>query len=128
MEGIPVHGFMKKAQDNLALAKYCLENGHFDASANRAYYAAFQAAIAALSAQGITNEKYEHKWVQANFNRELIRQRKIYPSRISSTLLDMILVRNHADYLDEPMSKKRAARQLARAEDFVGLIYKELGL
>lgn len=51
-----MHGFLKKAQDNLALVKYCFENGYYDASANRAYYAAFQAAIAALAAQGITKE------------------------------------------------------------------------
>ncbi len=123
-----MHGFLKKAQDNLTLAKYCLENGYYDASANRAYYAAFQSAIAALSAQGITNDKYEHKWVQANFNRALIRHRKIYPSRISSTLLDMLFIRNRADYLDEPLNKRRATSQLAQAEDFVGLILMELNL
>ncbi len=123
---MPVHGFLKKAQDNLTLAKYCLENGYYDASANRAYYAAFQAAIAALSAQGITSDKYEHKWVQANFNRALIHQRKIYPSRISTTLLDMLFIRNRADYLDEPLSKKQATTQIAQAEHFVGLILKEL--
>jgi uncharacterized protein (UPF0332 family) len=121
-----MHGFVKKAQDNLILAKYCLENGYYDASANRAYYAAFQAAIAALSAQGITSDKYEHKWVQANFNLALIRQRKIYPSRISSALLDMLFIRNRADYLEESLNKKRATGQLAQARDFVGLIFKEL--
>lgn len=121
-----MHGFLKKAQDNPALAKYCFENGHYDASANRAYYAAFQAAISALAAQGIMNDKYEHKWVQASFNRALIRQKKIYPSRIGSDLLEMILIRNRADYLEEPLSKKGAAKQLAKAEDFVGLITKEL--
>ncbi len=50
-----MQGFLKKAQDNLALAKYCIENGYYDASANRAYYAAFQAAIAALAVVGITS-------------------------------------------------------------------------
>lgn len=123
-----MHGFLKKAQDNLTLARYCLENGYYDASANRAYYAAFQAAIAALSAQGITNEKYEHKWVQATFNRALIHQRKIYPSRISSALSDLLFIRNRADYLDEPLSKKKATSQFAQTEDFVGLILKELNL
>lgn len=49
-----MYGFLTKAQDNLALAKYCFENGYYDASANRAHYAAFRAAIAALAAQGIT--------------------------------------------------------------------------
>lgn len=121
-----MHGFLMKAQDNLALAKYCFENGYYDASANRAYYAAFQAAIAALAAQGIMNDKYEHKWVQASFNRALIRQKKIYPSRLSSALLDMLFIRNRADYLDEPLSKKLATGQLALAEEFVGLILEEM--
>lgn len=75
--------FLKKAQDNLNLAKHCLEQGLYDASANRAYYAAFQAAIAALAHAGIVNKKNDHKWVQATFAGELINRRKVYPNSLN---------------------------------------------
>jgi len=119
--------FLKKAQDNLTLAKHCLEQGWYDASANRAYYAAFQAAIAALAKQGIVSEKNDHKWVQATFSRELINRRKIYPSRLKSYLSDMLTLRNRADYSEVSVSQKKAAEQFARAEDFVETLTKELG-
>ncbi len=38
-----MQGFLKKAQDNLLLAKYCLENGYYNASASRANYDQLQA-------------------------------------------------------------------------------------
>ena len=121
-----MHGFLKKAQDNLGLAKYCFENGFYDVAANRAYYAAFQAAVAALAVEGIANPKPEHKWTQSTFNGELVKRRKIYPNRLSSYLVDMIKVRIKADYSDELISKKTASRQLSKAEDFVTIIAKEL--
>lgn len=117
--------FLKKAQDNLRLAKYCLEQGLYDASANRAYYAAFQAAISALAKAGITAKKQDHKWVQATFSRELIKRRKVYPSRLKSYLSDMLTLRNRADYAEVSVSQKRAAEQYTQAEDFVGTIVKE---
>lgn len=120
--------FFKKAQDNLNLAKYCLEQGGYDASANRAYYAAFQAAIAALAHVGIINKKNDHKWVQATFVGELINRRKVYPSRLKSYLSDMLSLRNNADYSEKSVSQKLASRQLAKANEFVETIVKELKL
>lgn len=49
--------FLKKALDNLSVARYCFEHGFYDAAVNRAYYAAFQAAVAALAYRGISSEK-----------------------------------------------------------------------
>lgn len=121
-----MYGYLKKAEVNLVLARYCLENGYYDASANRSYYAAFQAAIAALAVVGIATSKPEHKWTQSTFNGELIKRRKIYPNRLSSYLVDMIEVRIRADYSDEPISKKTASRQFSKAEDFVTSVAMEL--
>jgi uncharacterized protein (UPF0332 family) len=118
--------FLSKAKRNLILAKYCVENGFYDASANRAYYAAFQAAIAALANQGIKREDNDHKWVQASFSGELIKRRKIYPQRLKSFLSDMLGVRNDADYSIRHVSKKIALRQFSKAEDFVETIVQEL--
>src|SRR5262245_30435176 len=89
--------FLDKAQANLAVAQYCFANGFYEASANRAYCAAFQAAVAALAAQGVRSSKNEHKWVQASFAAELIHRRKIFSSRFKSFLSDMLRLRNLAD-------------------------------
>ena len=41
--------FLAKAKENLTAARLCFENGLYNACANRTYYAALQAAIAALA-------------------------------------------------------------------------------
>ncbi|NUO79898.1 HEPN domain-containing protein [candidate division KSB1 bacterium] len=118
--------FLGKAKANLAVAQYSLANGFFDVSASRAYYAAFQAAIAALAHHGIKNTKNAHKWVQATFNTELIKRRKIFSSKLRSYLLDMLSVRNDADYSQDALSKKEASQQLIKAEEMVAAITQEL--
>ncbi len=118
--------FLDKARANLTVAQYCLANGFYDACANRAYYADFQAAITALEHHGFASRKNEHKWVQSSFNGMLIKRRKIYPARFKSYLLDMLNVRNDADYFDKSVSKIIASHQQAKAEEFVEAITKEL--
>jgi len=46
-------GYLTKAQQNLEVAQGARDAERFDAAASRAYYAAFQAAIAALWVEGI---------------------------------------------------------------------------
>jgi len=50
--------FLTKALQNLKVAELCFENECYDACVNRAYYAAYQAAIAALAKIGITDSKH----------------------------------------------------------------------
>lgn len=76
--------FLDKALANLTAAQHCFDRNLYEASANRAYCAAFQAAVAALQANGIRSDKNENKWVQASFSRELIHRRKIYPRKLRS--------------------------------------------
>ncbi len=45
--------FFTKAKENIKTAEILFEHQLYNASANRAYYAAFQAAIAALTAMDI---------------------------------------------------------------------------
>ncbi len=44
---MPEH-WLAKAEENIGAATMCLENGFYNASVNRCYYAMFQVAIAAL--------------------------------------------------------------------------------
>ncbi len=47
-----VKQFLNKSRENLQVAQTCLDNRWYDDCANRAYYSAFQAAIAALLGAG----------------------------------------------------------------------------
>ena len=110
--------FFAKAEQNIKAAELLFENGLYDASANRSYYAALHTAVAALSKAGIKTERISHETTQSNFSAELIRKRKIYPNHLRSYLSDLQRVRNDADYRMKFISKKVASRQLKKAKEF----------
>jgi len=118
--------FLTKAKENLTAAQLCFENGLYNACANRTYYAAMQAAIAALAHKGIRRDKIDHAQVRADFSGELIKRRKIYPSKLKSMLYEMQIARNQADYSSEPVSRKIASRRLAKLQEMFGYIEKEI--
>jgi len=118
--------FILKAKENLKAAELLFENGLYNASANRSYYAALHAAVAALAAIGIKSEPISHKTTQANFSAELIQRRKVYPSRLKSYLTDLQEIRNDADYRLMQTSGKVALRQLKKADEFLTQILKEV--
>jgi uncharacterized protein (UPF0332 family) len=119
--------FLTKSQENLKAAQLLFDQGFYNASANRSYYSAFQAAIAALADLGIViTERKNHETTQANFAAELIKKRKVYPSHLKSYLLDLQDVRNTSDYREISVSKKIADRQLRNAKEFVELIVQRL--
>jgi uncharacterized protein (UPF0332 family) len=119
--------FLAKATENIAVAEWSYENGHYNASANRAYYAAFQAAIAALANAGIIqSSRVSHSAAQSLFAAELIRRRKVYPSHLKSYLPDLQRVRDDADYELRTVSKREAFKQFKKAKEFVETIAKEI--
>ncbi|MBF0103311.1 MAG: HEPN domain-containing protein [Desulfobacterales bacterium] len=116
----------KKAKNNLMAAQLCYDNGFYDGCANRAYYAGFQASIAALIHRGIKRDKIDHKLVQADFSEQLIKRQKIYPAKLKSYLMDMQLIRNRADYTHESISQKLALLQISKAKEMMELIGKDI--
>ncbi len=118
--------FLNKAKENLKIAQISLDNECYNACANRAYFASFQAAIAALADKDIRSEKNEHAWVQSEFNLQLIKRKKIYPAVLKKYLPNMQIERNVADYSKQDISRKIALRQLSHAKEMIGLIEKEL--
>ncbi len=119
--------FLEKANENLEAARLLFDAGLHNASANRAYYAAFHAAIAALSDASIKTDNKKHANVQAQFSGELIRRRKVYSGSLSPLLMDMQETRNKADYQPASISKKKAERQLNKAIQFVKAVIQRLG-
>jgi uncharacterized protein (UPF0332 family) len=116
------HTFLMKAQHNLHAATRDHGQRAFDPCVSRAYFAAFQAAIAALLALAAYHRRghyWDHGEVAAEFTRQLIRQRKIFGSALASILDDLKTRRHQADYSPITMSDKIAQRALARATTLV---------
>ena len=126
-----IQSFLAKAERSIAGAASEHINGRYDNTANRCYYAAFQAAIAALMRAGIRPSDprtgWGHGYVQAQFAEQLIRRRKEYPADVADVLTRLLALRLTADYRAEPVSETQAARALRRAREFVATIHAKGG-
>lgn len=111
-----------RAAESLKASVLCLSEGLVNSAASRAYYAMFQAAQIALEAEGLMRSQWSHKGLHSSFNQELIHQRKLYPRVFRDYLTSALTVRQAADYGEDGVSAKIAARQVRRAEGFVNLV------
>jgi uncharacterized protein (UPF0332 family) len=93
--------YMAKAAESLASAQTDFTAARYNSCANRAYYACFQAAIAALLSAGVQpanpRGEWSHEFVQSQFNGLLINRRKLYPVSLRRVLRDTMEVREKAD-------------------------------
>ncbi len=117
---------LEKARESLAGATSEFDNGRYNNVANRAYYACFQAAVAALDHADIRpsagKSEWGHGFVQAQFAGQLVNRRKRYPTDLRNVLNDAFVVRQQADYQRAGVSRAQATRALSRARVFVGTI------
>jgi uncharacterized protein (UPF0332 family) len=117
---------LAKSQENVKSAELLFDATCYNASANRAYYAAIHAAAAAIFHAGLLVE-IDHRRVLSLFANTLISSRKLYSSDLKSQLYDLQNVRNTADYSIENVGKKKALRQLVSAHKFVSTIREKIG-
>jgi uncharacterized protein (UPF0332 family) len=115
---------IEKAQESLHAAELCFADRLYNSTANRAYYAMFQAAIVALESNGIRarGQQWSHEGVQAMFSLELTRRRKIYPRSMARDLIDIQAIRNQADYKDRNIGVNQAKDTLDAARYFVATV------
>jgi uncharacterized protein (UPF0332 family) len=115
---------LRKAIQSLAGAESEHANGRLDNCVNRAYYACFQAAVAALLWEGIraSRGQWGHTFVQSQFVGQVINRRHRYPATLRSTLAELLTLRQTADYDPDPISRPEAARSLRRSREFVDAI------
>jgi uncharacterized protein (UPF0332 family) len=115
--------YLAKAQESLAGAESELAHHRLNNCARSAYYACFQAAIAALLNEKIPPRDSEDLWghdvVQARFAGQLIHRRKRYPATLRRTLTDLLGIRHKADYRVASVSQREAAQAVRRAQEFV---------
>jgi uncharacterized protein (UPF0332 family) len=115
--------FFDKAIENLEIAEICSERGKYNACANRAYYAMYHAALAALAHEGIkpTQDIIKHGWVHSTFHKELINRRKLYPT-LKSALQDVQEIRFKADYKEDSVTRKEGNKALRTAILFLEVV------
>jgi uncharacterized protein (UPF0332 family) len=122
--------YLTKAVESLTSAQIDFAAARYNSCANRAYYACFQAAIAALLAVGIRpaspRGEWSHEFVQSQFNGLLISRRKLYRAALRRVLRDTMAVREKADYTPASVSARVANRVLQTAQDFVRAIQEKI--
>jgi uncharacterized protein (UPF0332 family) len=93
----------------------------YNAVANRAYYAVFQAAVASLLK--LTDYRpardWDHGAVQAEFVTRLIARRKVLSRDLRGILPELMILTITADYRPFMISRRQADRALRRAEPFL---------
>jgi len=111
--------YRQKAWESLAGAESETANGRYNNAATRAYYACYQAAIAALMSAALSQSRWDHDYVQAQFAGQLIARRKLYPSQLRSVLSDSSQLRVQADYEQRTVGRSVAERALREARTFL---------
>jgi uncharacterized protein (UPF0332 family) len=120
--------YLAKAQSSLRTAQSAYEQGDSDSCASRAYFAVLRAEIAALSKlTEFRQSQWGHDRVQEEFNRRLIRARKLFPASLRSIHNDLIGRRRLADYTDRRISVRMAEECLSIAAEMVTTIAGVLG-
>ena len=115
-----------RAQGSLKAAQLCLAQQLSDSAANRAYFAAFQAAICALETQGIKRDEWTHKGVHSDFIQFFVRRRKVVPASFIATLPNLMHLRHVADYQEAGVSHRQAERAVRSANEFVAILSREV--
>jgi len=121
--------YLAKAEENLEVAELAFKQKKYNASASRAYYAVFQAAIAALLKLTDFRPKdgeWKHGQVQAELNRRLIMRKKTLPAHLGHVPMDLLEIRHTADYRSQMLSQKVARDALSRAQKFVEAVRNNL--
>lgn len=116
--------YLAKARESLASTEADAASERYNSAANRAYYAAFQASVAALLWAGVTPQKadWSHRFVMDRFSVTLIKRRKLLPPRYRGALDVLFDKRVDADYRPDTVSKRDARSGLKTAQEIVDAV------
>ena len=116
---------LEKAKESLMAAQRCLEEGWYNSSVSRAYYAMFQAARSALALAGFDRPWWSHGGLHSTFAVELVPRRKLYPHSFVRALAEAMELRHTADYSDIQLSSRQVTRVVRAAADFLNRVQEE---
>ena len=117
--------FLHRSAQNLHAAELLFDAALYDPSANRAYYAAFDAAFVACLHFGIPVAP-DHAKVLSAFCGELVARRKIFPADMKKMLYDLQTVRIRADYGSPLVPKHTARTSIKTAQTILSTIFKKV--
>ena len=109
---------MGKADKALASARLLLDAGDSDGATNRAYYAMFDGAIAALLWSGAQDRHKTHSRLIASFGLHLIRT-GLLSARFGRSINQVQELRLTGDYLVEPVPLEKADWAVQEATTFI---------
>jgi len=110
-----------RARQAVQSAKTLLSTGDFNGAVNRAYYAMFYAAQAALAHRGVEATTSKHGIVVGRFGQHLVKTRSL-PRSLGTSLNQMLELRQKADYGGTGVTPVDAERGLSQAEAFVAAV------
>ena len=119
--------YMAKAVRALASAKLLLANNDLDGACNRAYYAMFDAAHAALLRSGVhinPAETRTHRGLIAAFGEHLIKP-GLLPAALGKSLNQVERVRLLADYTGEEIDEDKPRWAVEQAASFVEAVRRK---
>ncbi|MBI3969733.1 MAG: HEPN domain-containing protein [Chloroflexi bacterium] len=124
--------YLAKSRQNLTVADTARAAGHLDAAASRAYYAAFQAAVAALWEEGIRPPRDQagtlsHAVVQSEWSGRLVYRRKLYPPELRTVLHRLYDLRVRADYQVVSVTDRQARTACNDSRTLVEHVSARLG-
>lgn len=121
--------YLEKAGRALNAARLLLDAGETDGACNRAYYAMYDAAHAALLAENRLDYKATktHNGLIAQFGLHIVASGKI-PRELGRTLNEVEQLRLLADYTGDEIACDHAAVAVSKAEIFVDAIRRMLGI
>jgi uncharacterized protein (UPF0332 family) len=116
--------YSQKAERTLSAAALLLDSGDTEGACNRAYYAMYYAAQAALLAAGIAepeNGYKSHQGLIGAFGKHLVLSGQIDQS-LGRSINKVQRLRQLADYVGDPPSLEDATLAVAEAKTFVAAI------
>ena len=116
---------MRSAKRALKSCRLLIDDKDHDGACNRAYYAMFDAAQAALKAAGIDKRAKTHSGLIAVFGEHLIKTGKL-PVDLGHSISRVMNIRAAADYDGDTLGSTHSRHALAEAEFFVAAIESAL--
>jgi uncharacterized protein (UPF0332 family) len=119
--------FFAKSEESLVSSEADFVANRFNRCARGSYYAAFQAAIAALIAEQIlARGKWGHDFVQSEFGGRLVYRRKTYEAGFRALLPAAMRLRADADYTESRIHRRDIAPVLEEVRRLVAAVRRNV--
>jgi uncharacterized protein (UPF0332 family) len=128
-EALDAEGYLLKAERALVSARTLLDDADVEGACNRAYYAMFDAAHAALLGLGAVPDGQSpktHRGLIGAFGKHLVLG-GMFDGELGASLNRVEKLRTLADYTGDPISAGDAASAILNAETFLQAVRAKLG-